>query len=367
MKYPALLPISEVLPALASYDTIIDVRSPSEFAEDHIPGAINCPVLDDAERAEIGTLYKQVSPFEAKKKGAALVARNIGAHIETTLFDKPRDWKPLVYCWRGGNRSGSMAHILARVGWQAVQLDGGYKEYRRQVNQALAELPGRYRFIVVCGTTGSGKSRLLQTLARKGPQVLDLEQLAAHRGSVLGHLPSEPQPSQKMFESRLWQVLRSFDPARPVYVESESKKVGNVRVPDALMNRMRASECVSVQLSQANRVALLMEDYVHFMADPNALNARLDCLAVLYGKEKIAGWQQMALRGEMAALVKELLADHYDPAYIKSIGRNFSRFAQASALEISGISDAAFDDAATRLLQRQPDEASSSTLHAAAA
>jgi len=367
MKYPALLPISEVLPALDSYDTIIDVRSPSEFAEDHIPGAINCPVLDDAERAAIGTLYKQVSPFEAKKRGAALVARNIGAHIEATLLDKPRDWKPLIYCWRGGNRSGSMAHILARVGWQAVQLDGGYKEYRRQINQALADLPERFSFIVVCGTTGSGKSRLLQTLAHQGAQVLDLEQLAAHRGSVLGHLPSEPQPSQKMFESRLWQALRSFDPARPVYVESESKKVGNVRVPDALMQRMRASECVSVQLSQGNRVALLMEDYAHFLADPHALNARLDCLVVLYGKEKIAGWQQMALRGDMAALVQELLADHYDPAYIKSIGRNFSRFGQASVLEISGVSDAAFADAATRLLLQRPADASSGAPHAAAA
>jgi tRNA 2-selenouridine synthase len=360
MKYPALLPISEVLPALDSYDTIIDVRSPSEYAEDHIPGAINCPVLDDAERAEIGTLYKQVSPFEAKKKGAALVSRNIGAHIETTLLDKPRDWKPLVYCWRGGNRSGSMAHILARIGWHVAQLDGGYKEYRRQVNQALAELPGRFHFIVVCGTTGSGKSRLLQTLERQGAQVLDLEQLAAHRGSVLGHLPSEPQPSQKMFESRLWQALRTFDPARPVYVESESKKVGNVRVPDALMNRMRASECVAVQLSQANRVALLMQDYAHFLAAPETLNARLACLTVLYGKEKIDRWQRMALLGDMATLVEELLADHYDPAYLKSIGRNFSRFTLASVLEISGISDAAFDDAATRLLQRQPDSGLSS-------
>ena len=303
MKYPALLSIAEVLPLLDSYDCIIDVRSPAEFAEDHVPGAINCPVLDDAERVEIGTMYKQISPFDAKKKGAALVSRNIGKHLETTLADKPRDWKPLIYCWRGGNRSGAMAHVLARIGWPAVQLDGGYKEYRRQVNQVLAELPARFRYIVICGTTGSGKSRLLQALARHGAQVLDLEQLASHRGSVLGHLPSEPQPSQKMFESQIWQALRHFDPARPVYIESESKKVGNLRVPDALMACMRASECVSVQLSQADRVALLMEDYAHFVAAPDALNTQLDCLVTQYGNEKIGRWQQMALQGEMHALV----------------------------------------------------------------
>jgi tRNA 2-selenouridine synthase len=350
MKYPALLPIADVLPGLDAYDSIIDVRSPSEFAEDHIPGAINCPVLDDAERAEIGTLYKQVSPFDAKKKGAALVSRNIGRHLEQTLIDKPRDWKPLIYCWRGGNRSGAMAHVLARVGWPAVQLDGGYKEYRRQVNLLLAELPAQLRFIVICGTTGSGKSRLLQTLARHGAQVLDLEQLAAHRGSVLGHLPSEPQPSQKMFESRLWQGLRHFDAARPVYIESESKKVGNLRVPEALMDCMRASECVSVQLSQQDRVQLLMEDYAHFVDAPAALNTQLDCLMTRYGKEAIGRWQQMALQNEMGPLVEELLAEHYDPAYLKSIDRNFSRYGEASVLEIGGVSEDAFDDAARRLL-----------------
>jgi tRNA 2-selenouridine synthase len=350
MKYPALQTVADVLRDLDSYDTIIDVRSPSEFAEDHIPGAINCPVLDDEERARVGTIYKQVSPFDAKKIGAALVARNIGAHIETRFQDKPRDWKPLVYCWRGGNRSGSMAHILARIGWPAIQLDGGYKEYRRHISLALGELPRRFRYIVICGTTGSGKSRLLKFLAARGAQVLDLEELAAHRGSVLGHLPSEPQPSQKMFESRIWQVLRKLDPSRPVYVESESKKVGNLRVPEAVMECMRASSCVSLELSQEDRVALLMEDYAHFTQDPAKLNARLECLVPLHGRERISRWQTLANDGEMTVLVQELLEQHYDPAYLKSIRRNFALFDSALDLQPGGIGEAAFAAAADRLL-----------------
>jgi tRNA 2-selenouridine synthase len=349
MKYPALLPFSELLPQLEQFDSIIDVRSESEFAEDHIPGAINCPVLNDEQRVRVGTMYKQESPFAAKKVGAALVARNIADHIDARFIDKPRDWKPLVYCWRGGNRSGSMTLILAKIGWPAIQLDGGYKEYRRHVNAALAELPLRYTFEVVCGTTGSGKSRLLQTLAAEGAQVLDLEQLAAHRGSVLGNLPTEAQPSQKTFESRIWQTLRGFDPGQPVFVESESKKVGNVRVPDALMEKMRASPCVSLTLSRANRVALLMQDYAHFVTDPAVLNTQLDCLVTLHGREKISRWQTMATAGEMEALVEELLIDHYDPAYLRSIDRNFAQFSEARHLALDDISEAAFSASARSL------------------
>ena len=349
-KFPALLPFDDVLSQLDGFDAIIDVRSPGEFAEDHLPGAINCPVLDDAERERIGTLYKQVSAFDAKKSGAAIVSRNIGNLIDAHFSDKPRDWKPLVYCWRGGNRSGSMAHVLARIGWHAVQLDGGYKEYRRHVNSALATLPHAFRFRVVCGTTGSGKSRLLQTLAASGAQVLDLEQLAAHRGSVLGNLPEALQPTQKMFESRIWEVLRRLDQARVVYVESESKKVGNVRVPDALMDTMRMSPCISLETPDDARVALLMADYAHFVESPQALNRQLDCLTQLYGAEKISRWHALANDGSMDALVRELLVDHYDPAYRRSIARNFTQFGVAQVLPLPMFSDAAFATAARSLL-----------------
>ena len=348
MKYPELLKFEDVLARLDQFDAIIDVRSPSEYAIDHLPGAINCPVLDDAERIRVGTMYKQIGSFEAKKVGAALVAKNIAKHMEANWLDKPREWTPLIYCWRGGNRSGSMAHILAKVGWPVVQLDGGYKDFRAFVNASLEQTPA-LSFRVICGTTGSGKSRLLETLHADGAQVLDLEQLAAHRGSVLGHLPSQAQPAQKLFESSIWNTLRQFDPARPVFVESESKKVGSLRVPAALMDKMRASPCISLTLSRANRVKLLMEDYAHFTAAPEALNEQLSYLVSLHGREKIARWQRMARDGAMPALVEELLVDHYDPAYTRSIHRNFTQFDQAELLELEDITPQAFLAAARKL------------------
>jgi tRNA 2-selenouridine synthase len=349
MKYPAVLSIQDVLPGLDDFDTIIDARSESEYALDHIPGAINCPVLNDEERILVGTTYKQVGSFEAKRIGAPLVARNISRYIDTLFADKPRDWKPLVYCWRGGNRSGSMAHILAKVGWPVVQLDGGYKAFRGAVNAALEDPPAmQYR--VICGTTGSGKSRLLETLDSIGAQVLDLERLAAHRGSVLGHLPGEPQPSQKMFETRIWDKLRRFDPSQPVFVESESKKVGNLRVPEVVMERMRASPCISLMLTRSKRVRLLMEDYQHFCADPAALNSQLDHLVQLHGRAKIDAWHEMANTGRMPELVDELLVEHYDPAYLRSIDRNFLQYPQAQVVELADIGKEDFL-AAARTLQ----------------
>ncbi len=350
MKFPALLPADEVLSRLDDFDSIIDVRSPSEFALDHLPGAINCPVLDDEERARVGTIYKQVNPFEARKIGAALVAKNIGVHLERHFQAMPRDWKPLVYCWRGGNRSGSMAHIFARVGWPVVQLDGGYKEYRRSVVALLAEQPQHLQFRVICGTTGSGKSRLLGYLERAGAQVLDLEGLAAHRGSVLGGLPTEPQPSQKMFESRLWQALRSYSPQRVIYVESESKKIGDLRVPDMLMQCMRASPCIRVDLSVANRVKLLMEDYPHLVDDTSLLGSQLAHLAPLHGHERINTWMTLAEAGKTEAVVEALLLEHYDPAYLRSIERNFSGYRGARVLSLHGLAKDDFTTAADALI-----------------
>jgi tRNA 2-selenouridine synthase len=328
--------------ALRDHPDRIDVRSPSEFAEDHVPGATSHPVLDDAERARIGTMHAQESAFAAKRAGAALVARNIATMLETDFADKPREWAPLVYCWRGGKRSGALAHMLNEIGWHAVQLDGGYRAYRRHVVATLATLPQRFRFVVICGLTGSGKSRLLGALAAVGAQVLDLEELAQHRGSLLGDLPDAPQPTQKWFESQLLDALERLDPGRPVYVESESRKIGSVQVPEALLATMRQADCVSLDTPQPLRIALLKEEYAHFLADPAALSTRLAHLVELHGRNTIAHWDATAAAGDWDTLVGELLVDHYDPTYSRSIRRNFPRYDEAIHVAPPAIDDAAF-------------------------
>jgi tRNA 2-selenouridine synthase len=339
------------LAQLSRFDDIIDVRSPSEFREDHISGAMNFPVLSDEERARVGTIYKQVSAFDAKKIGAALVARNIADHIEHHFPDKPKNWHPLVYCWRGGSRSGAMTHILNQIGWRAQQLKGGYKAYRTMVLATLQTLPGRFRYRVICGPTGSGKSRLLAALEELGAQVLDLEGLAAHRGSILGNLPDADQPPQKLFESRLWEALQKFDPDHPVYVEAESKKIGNIRAPDALLEEMwQHGQCVRVEMAQEQRIALLKEEYVHFLENPEALCHKLEHLTGIHGKGIIQKWQELSAGRAWDELVGELLVKHYDPAYNRSTAKHYAQFGEAFILRPADISMEGYREAAKRAL-----------------
>jgi len=315
--------------------------------------ARSAPVLDDAERAMVGTLYKQSSPFDAKKLGAALVAKNVARHVETLFAGKGRGWRPLVYCWRGGKRSSAMAHILREIGWDAQTLPGGYRAYRRWVVAELETVPQSFRFKVVHGPTGSGKSRLLGALARTGAQVLDLEDLAAHRGSVLGNLPERPQPTQKWFESQLLHELSAFDAARPVFVEGESKKIGQLQVPEALIGAMRASPCIVLDTALEARVSLLLEEYRHFIENLPALEAQLDCLVALHGSDRIGGWKALAARGAWREFVAALLAEHYDPAYRRSSQRNFAGLERAQRLPIRSAEMAAFDAAARELVEER--------------
>ena len=345
-----ILPATEALRQLDAFDTIIDARSEDEHALDHVPGAINWPTLNNAERITIGTMYKQVNAFEAKKRGAAIAARNIAAHIERDVIDKPRGWKPLVYCWRGGNRSGALATILGAIGFQVTLVEGGYKACRAALVDDLTPQAQRLTYRVICGPTGSGKTRLLQTLAAQGAQVLDLEALANHRSSVPGHIPGLPQPSQKRFDSLIWDTLRQFDPERPVFVESESKKVGNVRVPDALIERMRESPCIDLQLPDKERVALLLEDYDFFVQDPIHFCNRLQALTELRGKTVVDGWIEKVSAGKTPSVVLELLTQHYDPMYSASIQRNFKQYGQAQACVLADRSASTLNDAAESLI-----------------
>ncbi len=340
------------LDEIRRFDDVIDARSPSEFADDHLPGAINAAVLDDSERALVGTIYKRESAFEAKRVGAPLAARNIARAIEERFAGRPRDWRPLVYCWRGGGRSGSLVHVLRQVGWNAMRLEGGYKAFRRQVVADLDAMPQRFRFHVICGATGSGKSRLLEALDQAGAQVLDLEVLAAHRGSVLGDLPDEPQPTQKSFETAIWTALGGFDRVKPVYVESESKKVGNLRVPEALIARMREGRCFRLESGNDARIELLLEDYAHLIARPGVLVEKLECLKDLHGAERIERWKARIARQEWRELVLDLLENHYDPAYRRSMFRNYRDVQTATAISIANASRDGFAHAARELLRR---------------
>jgi len=345
LKHPSVVKVAQ----LDDFDEVIDTRSPSEYAQDHVPGAINCPVLDDEERARVGTLYTQVSPFDAKKLGAALVSRNIARHIETRFAAHGREWRPLVYCWRGGKRSAAMAHVLREIGWRAAQLEGGYKAYRHEVVAQLETLPRRFDYLVVCGATGSAKSRLLERLAEHGAQVLDLERLARHRGSVLGNLPDDSQPPQRLFDSTLWNTLRRFDASLPLFVEAESRKIGQLQLPSALLERMREGRCIVVQASVAERVRFLIAEYRHFLEDPQGLKARLECLTSLYGHEVIKRWLALVDERAWDDLVADLLVNHYDPAYRRSTLRNYPDLADAWVLTIDRLSPEAIDAAASDL------------------
>ncbi len=350
------MPLRSIAPSdaaadLRSFDAIIDARSPAEFAEDHLPGAINWPVLDDAQRRIVGTLYVQTSALEARKVGAAMVARNVADHLDRWIADKPRDWQPLVYCWRGGQRSGALAWFLDQIGFRTAKLTGGYKGFRAVVRDDLQAWPARFDFRVLAGRTGSGKTRLLQALAAQGAQVLDLEGLACHRGSILGGLPGQPQPTQKAFDNRLWQALRALDAAQPVYVESESKKIGRLQLPDALIAHMHAhGQVLRVQMDDAARVQLLLEDYGFFADDVDGFCRLLDGLVSLRGHDTVRHWQAMARAGEWGQVFGEMMLQHYDPLYNRSMDRHYAGYAQAQPVLLANAGAHALVDTARALL-----------------
>jgi len=333
------------------FDEIIDVRTPLEFAEDHIPGALNAPVLSNEERVLVGTTYKQVSPFEGTRIGAALVARNIAHHLETTFADRPRNWRPLIYCWRGGKRSGSVTTLFNMIGWPARQLEGGYKSYRHATLETLGSLPKQFEYIALVGPTGSGKTRLLAALNEAGAQTLDLEALASHRGSLLGAWAGVAQPSQKRFDTLLVSALRALDPARPVFVEAESRRIGSVSLPLALLETFHQGACVEVLSSREDRAAFLLHDYGHLFDDPDSLKGQLQRMIGLHSRERVTGWQQLVDENRRAELASELIERHYDPAYARSSHQHFVQLPRALQLYFRPNDADVVDQAKTLLAQ----------------
>lgn len=320
-----------------SYDLIIDARSPHEYDEDHIPGAINLPVVNDEEYAEVGTLHR-TDPMAAYQLGARYSLINIARHIEQCVSKYEGRIKILVYCFRGGKRSKIWFDVLDTIGYRVEKLQGGWKAYRRWVNEQMLVLPKNYRYIVVSGPTGCGKTRLLTALEKEGAQVLDLEGIAVHRGSIIGAVPGKSQPTQKMFDSLLLRKLSGFDPALPIWIEAESKKIGRVQLPDALLASMRTSMTITVDAAMQERVQLLREDYAHFEEDPQALIDRLVYLRPLVGGDEFAIWQELAAQRAVPELFERLMRNHYDPAYRRSILRNYPEIDASPNIMLKSLS-----------------------------
>ena len=337
-----------------NFDTIIDVRTPAEYEIDHIPGSVNHPVLDNEERVIIGTLHNG-NNFEARRRGAALISRHVADLLENEFRDKPKTWRPLIYCWRGGLRSGSLAIVMAQVGWQVHQLNGGYKSYRTNLMDLLPVLCEKCILKVVSAPTGSGKTHFLAALKRAGKQVIDLENLAEHRGSVLGELPGQKQPSQRLFDSRLLVELQKLDLSKPIYIESESRKIGSVALPQALLDRMHDSECVVLEVSLSDRVNGLCVDYKFFCDNPEILIKQLTFLSNVRSKEQLEEWATLARNGLFPELVRQLLEIHYDPLYWKSLRKNYPQIDDESISQkicATGISPASLDDAVLEIIEK---------------
>lgn len=326
---------------LDQFETVIDVRSPSEFDEDHVPGAMSLPVLTDEERAQVGHTYKQVSRFEARRMGAAFVARNIAHHIETSLANRPADFAPLIYCWRGGMRSNAMALIFNQIGWQARTLEGGYKTYRRHVQEDLYEGDLPFRFILLDGNTGTAKTAIINKLQDNGLQAIDLESLAEHRGSIFGGFGLGEQPSQKLFESRLWKALAGCDPKQPVFLEAESNKIGLRVIPPALWTAMSGSPSIEISAPVSVRAQHLVRTYPELLENETRLNECLEQLKSFVGKPMIDRWRDLARKDAFEALASELMEHHYDVTY--QLSRSQADRKAMATLEASSLDESALN------------------------
>jgi tRNA 2-selenouridine synthase len=346
-------PQADLLPILSDaltgkYALIVDARSEREYLDDHVPGAVNLPVVDNAQYAEVGTTHKS-DKHRAYLVGVSYALKNMSRAIDDMVVKYPKDARMLVYCFRGGKRSKLWLDALGTIGYRVDRLPGGWKAYRAWVRDQLEDLPRRFRYNVLCGPTGCGKTRLLMALENVGAQVLELEGLAQHHGSLIGDLPGIAQPTQKWFDSQLVDKLRRFDPERPVWVESESKKIGAIQLPDALLETFRSGKLFAIEASMRERVRLWREDYGHFEADPDALLERLRYLRPLIGGEEFTLWEQLGRERRMPELFQRLMEAHYDPAYARSIGRNFPQYPTAPRLDLQSLEMPALMDVAREL------------------
>ena len=326
------------------FDTIIDVRSPLEFAEDHIVGAINCPVLSDLERQKVGTIYKKESSFKAKIIGSSLTAKNIAFHIENNFMEKKGSWQPLIYCWRGGQRSKAFSIVLSEVGWRTNQLKGGYKEYRNQVINFLDNIGPKLKITLISGKTGSAKTKILKSIENEGGQILDLEGLANHKGSLLGKIPDLIQPSQKFFESLIFNKIQKLNLKDKIYIEAESSKIGNIHIPKSIWKKMIKSPRIEISANVELRAKFLVSDYDYMCNDPTLINPIIKGLKNRLSKELFDEWTNLIDRKKWFDLTKSFLENHYDPSYSSNTIKNDRKVIKkitATSLNNSDIKDIA--------------------------
>lgn len=294
-----------------------DLRSPQEFAEGSIPGAVNIPIFDNAERAEIGTIYTQVGAENAKTRGIEIASAKLPYIIQQIkLMSGER--KVVVYCWRGGMRSRSIATILHLMDVPVYQLTAGYKAYRQYVLAKLQNYAISGRFVVLHGLTGVGKTMVLSELADRGLPVIDLEGLANHRGSVFGQIGKGQGVSAKNFDAKLLAALDTYQHERYIFVEAESKRIGNIYLPECVMQFMRQGIRILVSAALPTRVYRLLDEYMQQdgkLSIDTDIARGLDMLESRLGKGKTAKLRELLAQKDYYALVELLLLEYYDPLY----------------------------------------------------
>lgn len=297
----------------------VDVRSPGEFALDTIPGAVNVPLLDDEERHRVGLVFAERGPQEARQVGLSLVAPKLPQMV-SRLRELKGEGPLVIFCRRGGDRSYAVAHLLDIMHIPCFRITGGYKAYRRYVNRHLREESLPHQFVVLQGLTGAGKTEILRELARRGYPVLDLEELANHRGSVFGSVGLGEQPSQKKFESLILHRIRSYGESKLLIVEGESKKIGKLFVPEAVYEGILHGRKVWVTDTMGNRVKRLIREYVeNTQGDMAEVEQALQRLTPRLGKDKVQQMLGHLARGELEQVSEMLITDYYDVLYKKSV------------------------------------------------
>lgn len=334
-----------------AYAMVIDARSPREYEEDHIPGAVNLPVVDDTEYAEVGIKHKE-DPHAAYLIGVEYSLQNMARYIRPLVTKYGKDDRMLVYCFRGGKRSKLWADTLRTIGFEVDVLAGGWKTYRRWVRASLDVLAEQFEFRVLSGSTGCGKTRLLQALGQTGEQSLDLEGLARHRGSLIGEMPGVRQPSQKAFDSLLLDAMRKFDNARPIWIEAESKRIGNVQIPAALQRAMHSTTPFLVSAPMSERIRLWREDYADLAQNPVAMVKMLEPLKPLVGSEELDLWRTLAAASRVDELFERVMTKHYDPCYARSTARSFGKSLDSRVIAVASLARENLDEVARDLARR---------------